>query len=99
MTTLFQIPVLQSERFWLAVGLVSQVFFFLRFFVQWVVSEQKKESRIPVSFWYFSILGGVGLLLYSIYRKDPVFIAGQSMGILIYSRNLYFVRKKSDENL
>ena len=82
---------------WLIVGFVSQTFFFLRFFVQWIASERKKESKIPVSFWYFSIFGALGLLAYSIYRQDPVFIAGQSLGILIYSRNLYFIHKKAHE--
>jgi lipid-A-disaccharide synthase-like uncharacterized protein len=84
------------KSLWLAVGLLGQFFFFLRFFFQWLVSERKRESSIPLCFWYFSIFGGALLLSYAIYRKDPVFIVGQSMGILIYARNLYFIYHKKD---
>ncbi|MDD5584866.1 MAG: lipid-A-disaccharide synthase N-terminal domain-containing protein [Candidatus Omnitrophica bacterium] len=84
------------ELLWFIVGFAGQAFFSLRFFVQWIASEKKKESIIPVSFWYFSIGGGLVLLAYSIYRKDPVFIAGQSLGVLIYARNLYFIHRKKD---
>jgi lipid-A-disaccharide synthase-like uncharacterized protein len=83
-----------SSIFWLCVGFVSQGLFFSRFVVQWIVSEIRKESVIPVSFWYLSLIGGVGLLVYSIYRKDPVFIAGQAVGILVYLRNLFLIKKK-----
>lgn len=84
------------EFLWLAVGFLGQFLFFLRFFFQWLASEKKKESIIPVCFWYFSILGGLLLLFYAIYRRDPVFIIGQSTGVFIYARNLYFVyRRKS----
>jgi len=82
------------ELVWLIVGFTGQFLFFLRFFLQWLVSEKKKESVIPVSFWYFSISGGIMLLVYAIYRKDPVFILGQSLGVFIYARNLYFIRRK-----
>ena len=82
------------ELIWLIIGFTGQFLFFLRFFLQWLVSEKKKESVIPVSFWYFSISGGVILLIYAIYRKDPVFILGQSLGVFIYARNLYFIRRK-----
>jgi lipid-A-disaccharide synthase-like uncharacterized protein len=82
---------INAEVVWVAIGLLGQLLFFLRFFIQWLVSEKKKESVIPVSFWYFSISGGIILLFYAIYRKDPVFILGQSTGVLIYARNLYFI--------
>jgi lipid-A-disaccharide synthase-like uncharacterized protein len=88
------------EKVWIFVGLFGQCLFFLRFFFQWLASERKKQSVIPVSFWYFSILGAGFLLAYSVYRRDPVFILGQSFGFLIYVRNLYFIhRKKSPEGL
>lgn len=64
----------------------------MRFLVQWLMSEYQKRSVIPIAFWYFSIGGGMTLLAYAIYKRDPVFILGQSMGIIIYCRNLYFVR-------
>ncbi|MDD5195470.1 MAG: lipid-A-disaccharide synthase N-terminal domain-containing protein [Candidatus Omnitrophica bacterium] len=84
------------ELAWLIVGFSGQALFFLRFFFQWVASEKKKESVIPLSFWYFSIGGGLILLAYSIYRRDPVFIAGQALGVFIYARNLYFIHRKKD---
>ena len=78
---------------WLTIGFVGQALFSARFFIQWLESERRKRSVIPLAFWYFSIAGGVTLLSYAIYRKDPVFILGQAMGILIYLRNLYFIKK------
>jgi len=82
-------------NFWIGLGLFAQFLFFLRFFVQWVVSEKKGKSTIPVSFWYFSIAGSLLLLTYSIYRRDIVFIIGQSVGSLIYLRNLTLIYKKA----
>jgi lipid-A-disaccharide synthase-like uncharacterized protein len=82
----------------LALGFTAQIFFSARFLVQWIASERAKKSVIPVSFWYLSLLGGVLLLIYSIGRKDPVFILGQSAGVLIYLRNLYFIFKGKYQN-
>ena len=84
---------------WLIVGLLGQLFFSARFIVQWIYSEIYKKSIIPLAFWFFSILGGVTLLAYAIHRKDPVFILGQSAGLLIYGRNLYFIKKQNQMNL
>jgi len=81
---------------WLTLGFLGQFLFFLRFFFQWVISERKKESVIPVCFWYFSIFGGALLLSYAIYRKDPVFIAGQSLGVFVYARNLCLIYRKRE---
>ena len=83
-----------TEHVWLAVGLLGQAFFSMRFLVQWIVSERKKESVIPVSFWFFSIGGGLTLFAYALYRLDPVFILGQGAGLFVYSRNLYLIRRK-----
>ena len=77
------------EKIWLGVGFFAQTMFLLRFFIQWIVSEKKKQSVIPVSFWYLSLLGGMGLFIYALYRKDPVFIVGQRAGLLVYSGNLF----------
>ena len=85
------------ELFFLIVGFVGQGLFASRFIVQWIYSEKIGESRIPVVFWYLSILGGLGLLIYAIFRKDPVIIVGQSFGIFIYLRNLFLIYKKSNE--
>ena len=78
-------------KIWLIVGFSGQALFSMRFLLQWLASERMKKSVIPVAFWYFSIAGGVTLLAYAIHRKDPVFIVGQATGLLIYSRNLYFI--------
>jgi lipid-A-disaccharide synthase-like uncharacterized protein len=79
---------------WLMVGLLGQGFFASRFLVQWVVSERKGESVIPVVFWDLSIFGGAVLLAYAIYRQDPVFILGQGAGLVVYVRNLMLIRRK-----
>lgn len=76
---------------WMIIGFVAQGMFFGRFFIQWIVSEYKGESTVPVAFWIFSVLGGGMLLLYAIHRKDPVFIFGQAGGLVIYFRNLMLI--------
>lgn len=85
---------LSQETIWIMIGFVGQALFFGRFFVQWLASEKVQRSVIPNAFWYFSIGGGLTLLVYALYRQDPVFIMGQSTGLLIYMRNLYFIRHK-----
>jgi len=80
-----------EARFMVSFRFRCPVFLFYAFFVQWVVSEKKKENVIPVTFWYLSIFGGILLLIYSIYRRDPVFILGQAMGLVIYLRNLILI--------
>jgi lipid-A-disaccharide synthase-like uncharacterized protein len=82
-----------TEQVWLSVGLLGQALFSVRFLVQWVASERRKQSVVPVQFWYFSVGGGLTLLAYAIYRQDPVFIIGQGTGLFVYARNLYFIRR------
>lgn len=79
------------STFWLVFGFFGQALFFMRFVVQWISSERQKKSVIPLAFWYFSIGGGLTLLLYAISRRDPVFIAGQSIGLFVYLRNLHLI--------
>lgn len=86
---------MDAEHIWLSVGFLGQAFFSCRFLVQWIASERKRESVVPLSFWFFSVGGGVTLLLYAVYRRDPVFILGQSAGLLVYFRNLYLIRRKA----
>ena len=81
--------------FFYIIGFVGQICFFSRFLVQWIVSEKKKKSTIPISFWFLSIGGATMLLVYSIYRRDPVFILGQSVGFFVYTRNLMLIRKQN----
>ncbi len=79
---------------WVAIGFLAQALFTMRFLVQWIASERAGKSVVPRAFWLFSIGGGLLLLIYAVYRKDPVFIVGQSLGVFIYLRNLYFVMRE-----
>jgi lipid-A-disaccharide synthase-like uncharacterized protein len=79
---------------WVVLGFIAQGFFTMRFVVQWIASERARKSVIPVAFWFFSIGGGATLLVYAIYRQDPVFILGQGAGLFVYARNLYLIRRK-----
>ena len=81
------------EFWWVVLGLTAQLAFSMRFIVQWIASERAGRSYVPVAFWYLSILGGTMLLSYAIYRQDVVFILGQSMGVIVYSRNLMLIRR------
>ena len=85
------------EIIFLIIGFVGQGLFASRFVFQWIYSEKKGESTIPIIFWYLSIFGGIGLLTYAIFRKDPVIIVGQTFGIFIYLRNLILIYKKENE--
>jgi lipid-A-disaccharide synthase-like uncharacterized protein len=76
---------------WVVLGFAAQALFTMRFVVQWIASERARKSVMPVAFWFFSIGGGVLLLVYALYRRDPVFIAGQALGLVVYFRNLYFI--------
>ena len=86
-----------KEIFFLVIGFIGQGLFASRFIFQWIYSEKKGESSIPLIFWYLSIFGGFGLLTYAIFRKDPVIIVGQIFGILIYSRNLILIYNKKSK--
>ncbi|WP_269930430.1 lipid-A-disaccharide synthase N-terminal domain-containing protein [Aminobacter sp. HY435] len=76
---------------WILLGFVAQGFFTMRFVVQWLASERAKRSVVPIAFWFFSLGGGALLLIYAIKRQDPVFIAGQGLGLFIYIRNLWLI--------
>ena len=82
---------LSQLNWWTFLGFVAQALFATRFVVQWVASERAGRSVIPVTFWFFSIGGGVLLLVYALYKRDPVFILGQGLGLFVYLRNLHFV--------
>ncbi|PCI05928.1 MAG: lipid A biosynthesis [Hyphomicrobiales bacterium] len=89
-----------TEIIWLAVGFGAQMMFSMRFLIQWIASEKARASIVPETFWYFSFAGGAMLLVYAIYRVDPVFIMGQATGLLIYSRNIYFIwNNKKDKSV
>ena len=78
-------------QWWVLLGYVAQILFTMRFLVQWLASEKAGKSVIPLAFWWFSIGGGLLLLVYALYRRDPVFILGQGFGVFVYLRNLQFV--------
>ena len=90
---LHEVFIMQFDA-WVALGFLAQALFGMRFLVQWIASERAGRSIIPTAFWLFSIGGGVLLCAYSLYRRDPVFIAGQGLGLFIYLRNLYFVLRE-----
>lgn len=83
---------LNRKSLWLTFGLLAQSMFFGRFLLQWIVSEKKQQSVIPLGFWWLSLAGGVMLFVYAaFYLRDPVIIIGQSTGVIIYLRNLYLI--------
>ena len=82
-----------TETIWLGIGFFGQALFFGRWLVQWIASERSAESRVPVSFWYMSLIGGLITLAYAIYRMDPVFISGQGLGAVVYLRNLVLIHR------
>lgn len=79
---------------WLVIGFLGQACFFSRFLVQWLASERAGRSLVPRAFWYLSIAGGAIVLSYAIWRRDPVFIAGQSAGLFVYLRNLILLHRE-----
>jgi lipid-A-disaccharide synthase-like uncharacterized protein len=79
---------------WAWVGIAAQAMFTGRFLVQWIASERAGRSVVPFAFWILSIAGGALLLVYALYRRDPVFILGQAFGVFIYLRNLSFVMRE-----
>ncbi len=85
-------------NFWIILGFVAQFMFMMRFVIQWIASERVGRSIVPVAFWFFSIAGGSLLLIYAIQRQDPVFIAGQGLGLIIYFRNVWLIIKEKRQD-
>jgi lipid-A-disaccharide synthase-like uncharacterized protein len=88
--------------FWLAFGLIAQLFFTARFLVQWISSERAGKSVVPMAFWFFSMGGGLMTLVYGIVKREPVIIVGQSLATIIYIRNIMLIvknRGKASETL
>jgi lipid-A-disaccharide synthase-like uncharacterized protein len=79
--------------FWLAFGLVAQLFFTARFLVQWISSERAGKSIVPMAFWFFSMGGGLMTLVYGIVKREPVIIVGQALATIIYIRNIMLIVK------
>jgi len=87
-----------GNPFWFIIGFTGQVVFGGRFILQWIASEYKKRSYVPVAFWYISLAGSLILLAYSIHRKDLVFMLGLSLNTLIYVRNLHLIYKHAGKS-
>ena len=82
-----------TETIWIGIGFLGQGLFFGRWLIQWIASERSAESRVPIAFWYMSLIGGLITLAYAIYRMDPVFISGQGLGSVVYLRNLVLIHR------
>mgnify|MGYP001457301936 CR=1 FL=1 len=82
---------------WIVLGFAAQFLFMMRFMVQWIASERAGRSIVPVAFWFFSIGGGALLLVYALKRQDPVFIAGQGLGLFIYFRNIWLIFREKKQ--
>ena len=100
MNTIFNFLNVESwfEFWWVVFGVGGQLMFSARFIVQWIASERAGRSLIPIAFWYFSIAGGLILFTYAVYRGDPVFIMGQSIGLFIFIRNLWLIKTEKKTN-
>ncbi len=85
---------IQTFDGWVALGFAGQIFFTARFLVQWLASERAGRSVVPLAFWFCSIGGGLLLFIYAVYRRDPVFILGQGLGLFIYVRNLMLISRE-----
>jgi lipid-A-disaccharide synthase-like uncharacterized protein len=79
--------------FLMVLGIISQVLFTLRFVYQWLYSESKQESLLPMGFWVLSLIGSLLIFVYAIFRRDPVLFIGHLSGIIIYSRNMIIMKK------
>lgn len=97
-TWFHQVFVLQFSG-WILLGFIAQAFFTMRFLVQWIASERAKRSVVPIAFWFFSLFGGGLLFVYAIQREDPVFIAGQGLGLVIYIRNLWLIANERKSSM
>ena len=80
---------------WIGIGFFGQFIFSGRMILQWVISEKHKKSVVTESFWWFSLIGGVTLFAYFVWRQDPVPMIGQATGIVVYARNIHLFRKQS----
>ena len=83
-------PVNSKDAVWVAFGFFGQMFFAARMLVQWIASERRKQSVLPVAFWWLSLMGGTILLIYFIRRREIIGVLGQFLPLIIYLRNLYF---------
>ena len=79
------------DCFWQGLGVAGAVIFFGRFYLQWIASELKHESVVPVGFWYMSSVGSLMLLAYGVYSQSPVGVLSYSFNMVVYARNLVHI--------
>jgi lipid-A-disaccharide synthase-like uncharacterized protein len=82
-----------NRALWEAFGITFQAVFMARFLVQWIASERQKKSVIPISFWYLSLIGSTGLLIYAVGIGSVAVMLGQMFGTVVYVRNLMLVQR------
>ncbi|MBD2767701.1 lipid-A-disaccharide synthase N-terminal domain-containing protein [Hymenobacter sp. BT664] len=92
-TPLFSLRAMLSHRIphgVLVLGAVGQFVFLLRFVYQWLYSERKGESVLPLGFWVVSLVGSGLILAYAALRRpvDVVLLVGHAFGLLTYTRNI-----------
>jgi len=90
---LFKNEAIPMWLLWL--GIISQLVFTFRFVYQWIYSERQKTSTLPMGFWLLSLTGSFLILIYAIYRKDPVLFVSHLLGSVIYFRNVILIRKST----
>ncbi len=93
------LPITMAAWIWFIIGFGGEFVFFLRFVVQWIASEKKKRTVVPMAFWHLSLAGTVLVLAYAVYRIDPVFILAYSLNVVIYIRNMYIARRNPADKL
>ena len=79
-------------------GFVAQALFATRFIIQWIASERRRASHIPVQFWWLSLCGGILMMIYGLLRRDPVIILGQAPGLVVYVRNLMLIYRRTERH-
>ena len=82
-----------NEKFWMGVGFAGQIIFASRFIIQWIASEKKGESVVPIAFWYLSLCGGWVILMYAFQKRDYPIMCGQLPGVIVYARNLVLIHR------
>jgi lipid-A-disaccharide synthase-like uncharacterized protein len=81
-----------------AFGFIAQALFAGRFIIQWIASERRRMSHVPVGFWWLSLSGGILMTIYGVLRRDPVIILGQAPGLVVYARNLMLIHRHAERS-
>jgi lipid-A-disaccharide synthase-like uncharacterized protein len=79
-------------------GFIAQALFAARFIIQWIASERRRVSHVPVGFWWLSLGGGILMTIYGVLRRDPVIVFGQAPGLVVYARNLMLIYRHAERS-